>query len=770
MKRLFNFLMLFILLLTACMATPTALSVTLPPSPIQSTETSSPIPSLSICTPTAQSTLTPSPFASATPLPTAALTPTQGIRPLEPLVSTGDSIYFHSWSPDSSWLAYSSSTDLTFHFYNPLSKATCAYPNPLDQYHLWTRLVWSGNETAIIQDGNRLVTGLPCTGPYVPASAADRETFARKDPSISPDGRYQAKTQRMDPPSGSKEFHGTITDRQTGAIVYRLDYNLPGCGGCGESLGMWLNNNTLLVYATLDEGWLLVQVGKPAVPVISQIFGQPKEKQTDLAWRLAGAPVAGTQVYHLVLSSFNDHTLELLYHSETGQIEKLTAMTAPGFSPDGHWLEDYKEHIPENFSTDDWYRPVDPPASIWSLLAKGVYGLPDWSPDDQTGVVVTAQDQTTQTLYSRVDASALATWSNPHYELTPLDWSPDGAFLSVSGREIGNYTHDTLFLIQVAPPAPVTLREPPLALPFGLVIEEYRLKDRPGFADNSEALDFKPVGNTMETVLAKHAVDRNNYGTELYYANNLALRPFGYRLETDSWVNGQIPYKAALWRLYQDDKIVLSDITDVWLVYTGVSGKDFVMIAQLRDRTVLVRKNSIADYPFSYDDQVGQRGNDLLEAIDRTAFPPFYVEIKQAGKTIQNIPTATSIAILNFLGLWTTQNHWWVEVLSQMDPSGINPVGDIYMDGVSLNQKMGYQDSFNFAMLSGQPYFFYKKAGKIGIAYAGQEILLGYDQVLHDGCCSAGTFNPRVSPDLVSFFAERDGAWYYVEVGNYFQK
>ncbi len=53
----------------------------------------------------------------------------------------------------------------------------------------------------------------------------------------------------------------------------------------------------------------------------------------------------------------------------------------------------------------------------------------------------------------------------------------------------------------------------------------------------------------------------------------------------------------------------------------------------------------------------------------------------------------------------------------------------------------------------------------IGIAYAGKEAMLGYDQVPHFGCCSAGALNPRHYPGLVSFFAVREGAWYYVEAG-----
>jgi hypothetical protein len=753
MKKAAYYLMVSLLLLSGCTPKPTPV----PPTP---TVPPQPTVTLRLSTPSPLPTLTPSPFPSATPSPTAVVTPTQAVRQLEEVAGSVNSISSIGWSPDSSWFAYFDFADTTLHFYNPVTAQTCAYPTPIAWPAPDSPLRWSGNETAVIQVGSRMVTGLPCASEYALASASDREAFTRQYPSISPGGRYKAETRRLGLASAPRRYHGTITDRQTGAVVYQLDYNLPGCGGCGEWLGQWLNDDTLLIFETVDEGWLLVRAGERAVPVTSQIFGQPKDKQSNPAWNVRGEQVPGTNAYHLLLKISDDPTLALLYHSETGQIEKLNPKIAPSISADGRWLEDWQYSATDRLKHDNWFRPIDPPGSAWSYIDEEVVGFPDWSPDHRTAMIPITQDQTTLSQYNMLDGSLLATWKNSQYELTGDSWSPDGAFYALGGRQLNNINHEALFLIQAAPPAPVTLREPPLALPYGLAVEEYRLQDRPGFAANNDALDFKPVGSTMEAVLAKHAVDRENTMTALYYANNLALRPFGYRLETDSWVDSQIPTnRPTSWKLYQGDKLVLSDIFEVGQVHSAASGNDFIMTAQLADRKVLVRKGSIEDYPFSYNDQVGILGDDLLEAVDHSGSPAGYVVIKRAGKDIQHIPTAFGGALIDFMGLWTAQNHWWVEVLSQMDLNGINPVGDIYFDGVSLNQKMGYQDSFNFAYLRDQPFFFYKKSGKIGISYAGQEIPLDYDQVLHDGCCSAGTFNPRESQNMTGFFAEKDGAW-----------
>ncbi len=764
MKKAVRYLALSLLLLSSCAPHPTPSVQLMPATPPQSTAT------LSLPTPAGRPTLTPSsaPTVAPTPLPentaspTVTAAPTQSVRQLDPFIDTTDSLSFLNWSPDSSWLAYFNFTDKSLHFYNPVSQKTCAYPTPINLQKPATIMEWSGNETAIIQEGSRLVSGLPCAGPYAPASTQDREAFTRKDPSISPDGRYKAETLNRGAASGS--YHGTIYDRQSGKSVFQLDYALSDCGGCGEWLGEWLNNNTLLTYTPEDRGPLLVIVGKSSDTVISDIFGMGNDKPPMHNWIVYGAAVAGTSAYHLLLADRNDPTMMRLYHSETGEIEQLTPMTAPSLSIDGHWLMDFKDSA-DHRQSDDWFRPVDPPGGAWSLLAKGVYGPPNWSPDNRTAVITTTQDQTAFAQYSMLDGSTLATWKNAQYELSPDYWSPDGSFLLALGRQIGNYSRNALFLIQIAPPAPVTLRDPPLSLPSGLAVEEYRLQERPGFAPNSDSLEFKPAGTTMEAVLNKHADDSENTTTMLYYADNLALLPFGYHLATDSWVYGHIPTQAALWKLYRGDTLVLSDISEAGQVYTGASGKDFVMTAQVPNRTVLVRKDSIRNYPFSFQDRVGMLGDDLLEAIDRAGSPAGAVEMRRAGKGIQTLPIAFGGSLLDFMGLWTYQDHWTIEVLSKLDLNLNNPVGDIYTDGVSLNQKLGYQDSFNFTYLNDQPFYFYKKDGKIGISFAGQAIPLDYNQVLHDGCCSAGVFNPGVSQNMVSFFAERDGAWYYVDVG-----
>lgn len=122
-------------------------------------------------------------------------------------------------------------------------------------------------------------------------------------------------------------------------------------------------------------------------------------------------------------------------------------------------------------------------------------------------------------------------------------------------------------------------------------------------------------------------------------------------------------------------------------------------------------------------------------------------------------------------GLWTYDDHWMLEIAfvtaivnSKDNSRSYNTIGQIVQDGELLNDKYGYQEAFGSQLLKGKPFYFFKKDGKIGISYDGQTNELGYDEVLHYGCCSAAEMNPQPAKDMVSFFAKENGTWYYVEI------
>lgn len=93
--------------------------------------------------------------------------------------------------------------------------------------------------------------------------------------------------------------------------------------------------------------------------------------------------------------------------------------------------------------------------------------------------------------------------------------------------------------------------------------------------------------------------------------------------------------------------------------------------------------------------------------------------------------------------------------------------GILFVDGVNQNLALGYDEIFGYHFLQGKPFYFFKQDGKVGISYDGQAGSPRYDRVPHYGCCDTTLFNPQANGWMISFFALRDGRWWYVEAGKY---
>ena len=147
------------------------------------------------------------------------------------------------------------------------------------------------------------------------------------------------------------------------------------------------------------------------------------------------------------------------------------------------------------------------------------------------------------------------------------------------------------------------------------------------------------------------------------------------------------------------------------------------------------------------------------------------VEVISGSQTIFSIQLGDSGPIRPLQGLWTYGSHWILEVVHvSQQINSENEVksawfGEIIWDGPSLNEKKGYDESFGFQLMHGKPFYFFRKEGRIGFVYDVQEVLLEYTQVPHYECCSGAELNPVSAENMVAFFAQRDGKWYYVEIG-----
>ncbi|MGD9819189.1 MAG: hypothetical protein AB7V04_10890, partial [Desulfomonilaceae bacterium] len=121
-------------------------------------------------------------------------------------------------------------------------------------------------------------------------------------------------------------------------------------------------------------------------------------------------------------------------------------------------------------------------------------------------------------------------------------------------------------------------------------------------------------------------------------------------------------------------------------------------------------------------------------------------------------------------GMWVIGKDWYVEVAHvelETDGNGVKVItrGEIFVNGVSLNEQYGYDETFGFQPLDDKPFYFFAKDGQIGINYAGESHDLGFESVSHYACCSAGAFNPKSYLTMVTFFAQANNREYYVELG-----
>jgi hypothetical protein len=113
-------------------------------------------------------------------------------------------------------------------------------------------------------------------------------------------------------------------------------------------------------------------------------------------------------------------------------------------------------------------------------------------------------------------------------------------------------------------------------------------------------------------------------------------------------------------------------------------------------------------------------------------------------------------------GLWTFDGHWVLETNLFLTDKPFN--GQVFVDGEALNQKNGYEESFNFQTLNGRPFYFFRRNGIVDAWFDGKEIPLGFDDIPHYLCCGDSGLNPKVRQGAVLFFGNNDGKWYFVRI------
>jgi hypothetical protein len=144
---------------------------------------------------------------------------------------------------------------------------------------------------------------------------------------------------------------------------------------------------------------------------------------------------------------------------------------------------------------------------------------------------------------------------------------------------------------------------------------------------------------------------------------------------------------------------------------------------------------------------------DVLARVTYTGFPTLTYQIELGNSAVY---TGTAYAYgaympLRHFAAW--DGHWVLEVDDHL-----------ILDGQDLGQALGYDAVFGFALLGGQPFYFFEQDGVVRLSFGGPVLPHAYDLVIHNRCCEAAIHNVEAGPGAVWFHALRNGTWYFVEV------
>ncbi len=292
--------------------------------------------------------------------------------------------------------------------------------------------------------------------------------------------------------------------------------------------------------------------------------------------------------------------------------------------------------------------------------------------------------------------------------------------------------------------------------PAGLSIEIYTLSGQPQL----EPLTFSPLLGTQAEIEARHQDIRDQNLPRRVAAANLALYPFKYRLEAHY---GTQANESTTYQVFKSgDALFTKQVFDFSQIWVNSDRSDFWMLVEAADGMYMLRRNSVTKWTGSF--ALGVLGNDLVYVDEKSANPnnPNMV-VKRGDQILLDTPGMFPLPVPLFGNLWSDGQHWAVEIYHPHPNTVFEGDGEVFIDGQSQNQAHGYQQTFSFASLGGQPFYFYQQGDKIGIDYAGQTVPLGFDEIEHYLCCSAGALNPVRYDRMVDFFARRGGTWYFVE-------
>lgn len=191
-------------------------------------------------------------------------------------------------------------------------------------------------------------------------------------------------------------------------------------------------------------------------------------------------------------------------------------------------------------------------------------------------------------------------------------------------------------------------------------------------------------------------------------------------------------------------------------------------------QAILERHSEQKEDPYSFSTRYsvtdGEHTYEASEDVDDE--DRVIVSVKRDGETLFQMDAGDSAPVGHLYGLWIEDGHWVLEIAFVTTTNEDNvitteAVGQVYRDGVSLNEQFGYEEMFGYQLLDGKPFYFYQQNGEILLSYDGEVLPLQYDEVPHYQCCSGAAMNPVAASNWVGFWGLRGEVWYYTEIGRY---
>jgi hypothetical protein len=291
-----------------------------------------------------------------------------------------------------------------------------------------------------------------------------------------------------------------------------------------------------------------------------------------------------------------------------------------------------------------------------------------------------------------------------------------------------------------------------------LVIEEHLLTGAPDVS--TDRLVFHFASGDRDQVLARSASYRD-FQQQISDHNSRVLASFGYSL------GGYQQSSHSYSQIYHGAQLLAGDVVFMNAVSVNASGTDFFGLLDLPDNQYEFTRDGLVKRPWPPDRVPYLYVGDQLLSVEIGGASPqqslisVYVGDKLAFRSsFHNVMTYGA-----FDGPWSYGGHWALVLLDGIEDAqnGLQMLNRVIQDGRDLNAVNNYEQSFQFAVLESQPFFFYQRGGRIGISFAGREGAAAYDEIPRYQCCTGSLLNPGTSMNMVWFFARRHTDWYYVE-------